>query len=249
MAGLERADTRHGAVAGEDLNEARRGRARALPRPQHRHRLPVVPPDPDHDGAGKRRGAAGARRRRRRAARARATSLRPSASATGSHHYPAELSGGEQQRVAHRPRAGARPGILVADEPTGNLDEATGRQIIELLFAGHASAARRWCWSPTIRRSPRAASAWCGCAPAASTARSSAVSVAAAARRARAAGLLPLRFALREMRGGLRGFYVFIACIALGVDGDRRRRFARRQPCRRAGARGPRDSRRRLLSH
>ena len=39
---------------------------------------------------------------------------------------------------------------------------------------------------------------------------------------------LPLRFALREMRGGLRGFYVFIACIALGVHGDRRRRLAGR---------------------
>ena len=73
-------------------------------------------------------------------ARRRASALLEEVGLTGrSHHYPTQLSGGEQQRVALARALANDPPIVLADEPTGNLDSANGRHILELLQTIHKS--------------------------------------------------------------------------------------------------------------
>ncbi len=146
------------------------------------------------------------------------------------HHYPTQLSGGEQQRVALARALAPDPAILVADEPTGNLDEATGKQIVDLLFTKHAERGMTLVLvthdTALAQRCDRVVRLRSGRIEPASSDRASRrherrFRKHRPRRRCAASSgrmvSLSLRYALRELRGGLRGFYVFIACIALGV--------------------------------
>jgi len=136
MAGLERPDTGRVVVNGEDLGTLGED---ALARFRGRHvgivfqSFHLIPTMTALENVAVALELAGSQDAFEVAARElEAVGLRDRAS-----HYPAELSGGEQQRVALARALAPNPAILVADEPTGNLDEATGAQIIELLFRGH----------------------------------------------------------------------------------------------------------------
>ena len=78
-------------------------------------------------------------------------------------HYPAQLSGGEQQRVGIARAFINRPRILFADEPTGNLDADTSQTIVDLLFDLNRESGTTSSSSPTTTTSPHARSASFAC--------------------------------------------------------------------------------------
>ena len=137
IAGLERADTGVVAVSGEELNrldEDGLARFRAKNIGIVFQSFHLIPTMTAVENVAVPLEFAGMRDARERATR----ELAAVGLAQRADHYPAELSGGEQQRVALARALAPEPAIVLADEPTGNLDETTGAEIIDLMFEQHA---------------------------------------------------------------------------------------------------------------
>ena len=137
-------------------------------------------------------------------ARPRAEQLLEEVGLTGrAHHYPSQLSGGEQQRVALARALANNPKIVLADEPTGNLDTANGRHIMELLRTIHAG---RGTTIVLVTHDAELA------------AMADARLVLRDGRVVERVGMMfVLRMAVRETRASLRRLFFFFICIAVGV--------------------------------